>query len=126
MIPQSHVLTAYFPSRNEVIFSETARRVTPGKQEVFFHFGAAYGLAADGLRSDLNKAVSGPAGASKGAPWEFGIEQPDGSIKPVDEESWPVMYWNFRYYMTEGPAPAHTVSPHEYHVVHNIVMAMES
>jgi len=126
MIPPHHSLEVLLPQRNEIIYSETAHGVRRGRQEVFFHFGAAYGLASDGMRSLLNMLVSPAAGGNKGAPWEFGIETLDGEIKEVPDDTWAVMYWNFRYYMIEGALPESVAGFAEYHDVIDLLGAMES
>ena len=125
MIPINHSLALRLPARNVVALSERARDVPPGTQQVFFHFGAAYGLAADGLRRQSMYSPSPTAGANMTSTVEFGVLQPDGeTIEPIPANNWSAMYWNFRYRM-RGDAQS-GARAEEYHTHHDLLRAMEA
>jgi hypothetical protein len=123
MIPTSHALDLLLPNPHTVILSERARGVSAARQEVFFHFGAAYGLASDALKRQGYFSPSPTAGTNITSTVEFGVRQADGTMRSIPANSWPAMYWNFRYRLRGDEQSG--ARAEEYHVAHDLKGAME-
>lgn len=121
MIPEGHSLKLSLENRHTVVWSERARDIKAGRQEVFFHFQFFYGLAADGLKDSL--APSPQMGANLVSAAQFGNMGDDGEVQPIAANSWSAMYWNFRYRL--GGDAATGLFADEYHTPHDLLGAME-